>query len=106
MMDETKTIPVILLSARAGEESKVEGLEAGADDYLIKPFTARELLARVSSHLAMVRMRSEAARTEQKLRLQVPPKIIFGDEKSKSNVFFSFADRTYTVIHTRCLCIS
>src|SRR5439155_2410633 len=47
----TKTIPVILLSARAGEESHVEGLEAGADDYLIKPFTSRELLTRVGSHL-------------------------------------------------------
>jgi DNA-binding response OmpR family regulator len=50
---ETKTIPLILLSARAGEESRVEGLGAGADDYLIKPFTARELLARVGAHLAM-----------------------------------------------------
>ncbi|ELR21826.1 response regulator receiver domain containing protein [Acanthamoeba castellanii str. Neff] len=67
---ETRMIPVILLSARAGEESKVEGLEAGADDYLIKPFTARELLARVGSHLDMVRMRSEAARREQELRFQ------------------------------------
>jgi len=57
---KTKTIPVILLSARAGEESCVEGLEAGADDYLVKPFTARELLARVSSHLAMARVRREA----------------------------------------------
>ena len=43
----TRDIPVILLSARAGEESRVEGLEAGADDYLIKPFSARELVARV-----------------------------------------------------------
>jgi signal transduction histidine kinase len=43
----TRTVPVILLSARAGEESAVEGLDAGADDYLAKPFSARELLARV-----------------------------------------------------------
>jgi DNA-binding response OmpR family regulator len=35
-----------MLSARAGEEARVEGLNAGADDYLIKPFSARELLAR------------------------------------------------------------
>jgi signal transduction histidine kinase/CheY-like chemotaxis protein len=41
----TTTIPIILLSARAGEESRVEGMRAGADDYLIKPFSARELLA-------------------------------------------------------------
>jgi PAS domain S-box-containing protein len=51
--------PVILLSARAGEESRVEGLHAGANDYLVKPFTARELLARVASHLSMCRVRSE-----------------------------------------------
>ena len=57
---ETKTIPVLLLSARAGEESRVDGLDAGADDYLIKPFTARELLARVAAHLAMRRRRMDA----------------------------------------------
>ncbi len=57
---ETKTIPIVLLSARAGEESRVEGLGAGADDYLIKPFTARELLARVAAHLSMRRRRMEA----------------------------------------------
>ena len=56
----TRTIPVILLSARAGEESRVEGLGAGADDYLVKPFTARELLARVAAHLSMRRRREEA----------------------------------------------
>jgi CheY-like chemotaxis protein len=57
----TSTLPIILLSARAGEESRVEGLEAGADDYLVKPFTARELLARVTTHLAMSRLRRQAA---------------------------------------------
>jgi signal transduction histidine kinase len=62
---QTRTIPVILLSARAGEESTVEGLAAGADDYLVKPFTARELLARVGAHLAMRKRRAEA---EQALR--------------------------------------
>jgi signal transduction histidine kinase len=58
--DATRTIPVVLLSARAGEESRVEGLDAGADDYLVKPFTARELLARVGAHVAMHRRRREA----------------------------------------------
>lgn len=57
---ETKTIPVVLVSARAGEESRVEGLNSGADDYLIKPFTARELMARVAAHLSMNRRRREA----------------------------------------------
>ena len=60
--------PVILLSARAGEESRVEGLQSGADDYLVKPFTARELLARVGAHVNMARMRREGARREAKLR--------------------------------------
>ncbi len=50
-----KDTPVILLSARAGEEAKVEGLRAGADDYLTKPFSARELLARVETNLNIAR---------------------------------------------------
>ncbi len=57
--EQTRTIPVILLSARAGEESRVEGLEAGADDYLIKPFSARELLARVSGRLEIARLQRD-----------------------------------------------
>jgi len=57
---ETQTIPIILLSARAGEESKIEGLERGADDYLIKPFSAKELVTRIESHLDLARMRREA----------------------------------------------
>jgi PAS domain-containing protein len=56
---------VILLSARAGEESRVEGLEQGADDYLIKPFSARELVARVGGLLDLARVRAESARREQ-----------------------------------------
>jgi PAS domain S-box-containing protein len=62
---ETKTIPVVLVSARAGEESRDEGLGAGADDYLIKPFTARELQARVGAQLSMSRRRKEAEKALQ-----------------------------------------
>ena len=62
----TQLLPVIMLSARAGEESRVEGLEAGADDYLVKPFTARELMARVGAHLSMKKMREEFRHREQK----------------------------------------
>jgi len=54
--------PVLLLSARAGEEAKVEGLGAGADDYLTKPFAARELVARVEVNLRLARIRRENAR--------------------------------------------
>jgi PAS domain S-box-containing protein len=60
---QTSTIPVVLLSARAGEESRIGGMQAGADDYLIKPFSARELMARVESHVGMARFRSQAIDT-------------------------------------------
>ncbi len=67
-----RDLPVIVLSARAGEEAYIEGLTAGADDYLIKPFTARELLARIESNLrlAAIRRDSKAAieRREADLR--------------------------------------
>jgi PAS domain S-box-containing protein len=55
-----RATPVILLSARAGSDDRVEGLEAGADDYLVKPFSARELLARVSTHMQLARYRAES----------------------------------------------
>jgi signal transduction histidine kinase len=54
-----RDVPVILLSARAGEEARVGGLDAGADDYLVKPFSARELLARVGALLELTKMRRE-----------------------------------------------
>ncbi|KAI8818204.1 uncharacterized protein EV422DRAFT_194247 [Fimicolochytrium jonesii] len=61
----TKHIPFVLLSARAGEEAQVEGLQAGADDYLVKPFSAKELRARVKTQLAMGSMRGELERMVQ-----------------------------------------
>jgi PAS domain S-box-containing protein len=56
-----RELPVILLSARAGEEARVEGLQAGADDYLAKPFAAAELLARVQHQVG----RAAARRAER-----------------------------------------
>jgi PAS domain S-box-containing protein len=64
----TATIPLIMLSAKAGEEAESQGLEAGADDYLVKPFTGRELLARVGSHISMHRLRRELTARERELR--------------------------------------
>lgn len=63
----TATIPVVLLSARAGEDAIVAGLETGADDYLIKPFSARELITRVGTHLELSRMRRAAAEAAREL---------------------------------------
>lgn len=62
---ETRSTPFILLSAKAGEEARVEGLLAGADDYLAKPFNARELIARVHTHLDIARMRVELEKRVQ-----------------------------------------
>ena len=54
-----RLVPIILLSARAGEEARVEGVQRGADDYLAKPFSAKELVARVRTHLELGRLRRE-----------------------------------------------
>ena len=62
-------IPVILLSARAGEESRIEALTAGATDYLVKPFNARELLARVSICLEIARENRTSLEREHGLRI-------------------------------------
>ena len=67
---ELRDMPIIVLSARAGEEARVEGLTAGADDYLVKPFSAREMIARIDGALAMARVRrtmGEALREEARL---------------------------------------
>ena len=55
----TASVPVLLLSARAGEEATLEGLDAGADDYLVKPFSSRALRSRVRSHLDLARLRKD-----------------------------------------------
>ena len=63
----TQDVPVVLLSARAGEEARVEGLGAGADDYIVKPFGARELIARISARLELARVRRAAAAEREQL---------------------------------------
>jgi signal transduction histidine kinase len=64
-------LPVVLLSARAGEEATIEGLDAGADDYLIKPFSARELVARLSANLERARARRQVRESEERFRALV-----------------------------------
>jgi signal transduction histidine kinase/serine phosphatase RsbU (regulator of sigma subunit)/DNA-binding NarL/FixJ family response regulator len=87
---ETQELPVILLSARAGEEAAIEGLQAGADDYLPKPFSGRELLARVRAHVDLSALRRQAAtevraerrRLEQTLR-QLPVGVMLAEAPSR-----------------------
>jgi PAS domain S-box-containing protein len=71
----TTNIPLIFLSARAGEEAKVEGLYAGADDYLIKPFSSKELLARVASHISTSKTRRRTEKEFYNLFIQSPAHI-------------------------------
>ncbi|HET6584947.1 MAG TPA: ATP-binding protein, partial [Nannocystaceae bacterium] len=56
--ERTRGVPIIMLSARAGEEARLEGLHAGADDYLVKPFSAREIMARVQAQIVSTKIRS------------------------------------------------
>jgi signal transduction histidine kinase len=69
---QLREVPTILLSARAGEEAVIEGLDAMADDYLVKPFSARELVARVGAQLQLARLRREAAAREHILLHNAP----------------------------------
>jgi signal transduction histidine kinase/CheY-like chemotaxis protein len=69
---DTQTLPVILLSARAGEEARVEGLRRGADDYLVKPFSARELLTRVGTTFRLAQLRQRSQTEFQNLVMQSP----------------------------------
>lgn len=61
--EATRGIPLIMLSARAGQEAKIEGLDAGANDYIVKPFSSRELFARVASAIELSKVRLNAAKT-------------------------------------------
>lgn len=72
---ETASIPVILLTARAGEESKIAGYETGADDYLVKPFSAKELVARIHSQIKITNTRDHTRRQLQNLFMQAPAAI-------------------------------
>ncbi|MGD0732885.1 MAG: ATP-binding protein [Terracidiphilus sp.] len=67
----TQSVPVIMLSARAGEEARIDGVDAGADDYLTKPFSARELLARVDAQLKLARLRKQAVEQQAALNLEI-----------------------------------
>jgi signal transduction histidine kinase/CheY-like chemotaxis protein/ligand-binding sensor domain-containing protein len=84
--DRTSHIPVILLTAKAGQEHKLEGLETGADDYLAKPFDGRELLVRIQN---LIRVRETLRRSFQKALTVRPGSVQVSsmDEKFLKRVF-------------------
>src|SRR5690606_1405518 len=69
---QTEQIPVMLITARAGEESKIAGYETGADDYLVKPFSAKELLARVQAQIKIAQTRKHIEHQLNNLFEQAP----------------------------------
>lgn len=69
---DTEQIPVILLTARAGEESKIEGWQTGADDYLVKPFSSKELVARIEAQIKIKQRRDDALQSVYNLFNEVP----------------------------------
>jgi signal transduction histidine kinase/CheY-like chemotaxis protein len=98
----TRGVPVILLSARAGEEARIDGIDAGADDYLTKPFTARELVARVEAQLKMARLRKEAVEQEAALHREINQVKQFAWEALEHipEIFFLFdADFRFTYVN-------
>lgn len=68
----TAHIPVIFLSARAGDEARMEGLQAGADDYLVKPFSAKEVLARIKAQIKLLQTRNHLNAQLHNLFVQAP----------------------------------
>ncbi|WP_448623432.1 SpoIIE family protein phosphatase [Geodermatophilus sp. URMC 64] len=93
--DRTARVPVLLLSARAGQEAAVEGLAAGADDYLVKPFSARELMARVGAHVELGRVRREA---EERFRAMadLAPALIWVTDAGGRRVFLNAGWQEFT----------
>jgi signal transduction histidine kinase/CheY-like chemotaxis protein len=92
----TRSIPVIMLSARAGEEARIDGIDAGADDYLTKPFSARELLARVDAQLKLAKLRKEAVEQQAALNLEISKAKRFAWEALEhiTDIFYTL-DRDY-----------
>jgi len=98
-------IPVIMLTARAGEEARIEGIDSGADDYLSKPFSARELVARVEGQLKLASLRRSAIEQEQALHREISRVRQFAWEALEHiPEFFCTFDRQFRATYTNATC--
>jgi PAS domain S-box-containing protein len=95
---QLRSLPVILLSARAGEEARMEGLRAGADDYLVKPFSSRELLVRVAAAIELDRVRRSG---EEQLRLFLAKASMFTWDIDLATTKLTLSDNAATVLGAR-----
>lgn len=102
---ETREIPVIMLTARVGEDDRVAGLEGGADDYITKPFSSRELLARIKAVLRRGPLVEEEILTAEGLKLDAAShrvsvgesEIVLGPTEYRLLYFFMrHRDRVYS----------
>nr|CAG8454895.1 11465_t:CDS:10 [Entrophospora candida] len=81
----TQSIPIILLSAKAGEDASIEGLEKGADDYLTKPFSARELVARVKVNIQLSFLRQQLI-LQQRRQIETKQLLFSISSKIRANI--------------------
>ena len=96
----TAAVPIVMLSARAGEEARIEGAQAGADDYLTKPFTARELIARVEAQLKMARLRRESAEQRAALTQEIDrTRQLAGEALEHIPIAFCTMDRDFRITY-------
>ena len=86
----TRDIPVLLLSARAGEEARAGGMQAGATDYIVKPFSARELIGRVEVHLQRGRVAS-AERRAKREKMREQERVLAGANAERARLKELFA---------------
>ncbi|HED32664.1 MAG TPA: response regulator transcription factor [Gammaproteobacteria bacterium] len=101
LREQGHTLPVLILTARSRWQEKVEGLEAGADDYLVKPFQMEELLARLK---ALLRRASGSASTELScggITLKLETQQVLRDNQLIDVTAFEYRMLEYLMRHTR-----
>jgi DNA-binding response OmpR family regulator len=94
--DRSATLPVIMLTARGSESDRVEGLTAGADDYVVKPFSARELLARVDAVLRRSPQRASPAHGVRSREVEIC--LRRREVRRRSGAVESLSERDATII--------
>jgi PAS domain S-box-containing protein len=85
---ETSHIPVMMMSSKAGEDTRIEYINEGADDYMLKPFSAKELLSRIGLTLKVARTRRISERNLRNIIMQAPVGIVIlnGEEMTVEEV--------------------